>query len=123
MEKQEAIRGFKWQNKAWYAEANRVTGKMLNINILDKPEIMVGLYCDNGNTSLGEFKIRWEEIDGSLYPRLMIYDDAWKALASMKDLIDELALYDDKHISDRDMTEVLLSLGFKDMTEYEKPKD
>jgi len=109
MEKQEIERKFSWSNKAWYAEANKI----------DRPEICINLYGFNGDLQ-GEFLILWEEFNGALIPKLEVYDDAWKALATAKELIDELALYDNKNISDTEMVKILLGLGFKDETEYER---
>jgi hypothetical protein len=43
-------------------------------------------------------------------------------LSEMKDLIDELAKYDKINISADKFAEMLISLGFKDLTEYKRPE-
>jgi hypothetical protein len=105
------IRGFHRFDKAWYAK-NADTCQ---------PEISIGIYGDCGGC-MSEFTVYWIDLNNRLIPQLQIFNDAWKMFAGMKDLINELAKYDKQNISADKFCEILLSLGFKDLTEYEVPE-
>jgi hypothetical protein len=105
------IRGFHRSDQAWYAE---------NADIR-QPEINIGIYGDCGGC-MSEFTVRWIELNNRLIPQLQIFNDAWKMFAGMKDLVNELAKYDKQNISADKFCEILVSLGFKDLTEYEVPE-
>jgi hypothetical protein len=107
----ENVRAFYRSDKAYYADANRIK----------LPEINFGLYDKDGGC-VAEITAVWMELGNDLVPQIQIFDDAWEVFAEMKDLIDELAKYNRKAISDDKFAEILLSLGFKDRTEYEIPK-
>lgn len=107
------IRGFHRSDKAWYAD----------INDIHLPEITFGVYSDCGGC-MAELTVKWGKLYGEdLVPQLQVFNDAWRMLSEMKDLIDELAKYDKQNISADKFCEILLSLGFKDLTEYKRPEE
>jgi hypothetical protein len=105
------IRGFHRSDKAWYAKNNDIR----------QPEISIGIFGDCGGC-LEKFSVQWIERNHLLVPQLQVLNDAWKMFAGMKDLITGLAKYDKQNISADKFCEILLSLGFKDLTEYEIPE-
>jgi hypothetical protein len=107
-ETENLFRGFHWSNRAWYAEANH----MKNGNIT------FGIYSTEGGT-VGEMTMEWIDFPDGLVPRLKVFEDSWKALASFKDLIDALGLVDGKCITEKEFVKILLGCGFKDLTAYE----
>jgi hypothetical protein len=106
------IRGFYWSSKAWYAEGAGITW----------PEVNFGLYYRHDGTT-GEMSMKWEKLGGELVPRLCIFSDAWKTLASFKDLLDELSNVDNKNISDAEFVEIIKKCGFEDLTKYYNPEE
>ena len=74
-------------------------------------EIYFGLYSPDGGTS-GEMCMRWYQLGAENAPRLEAYDDAWSALATMPDLIAELAKRDNWNITPAAFCEILIELGF-----------
>jgi hypothetical protein len=71
-----------------------------------------GLYYRNDGTA-GEMSMRWEELGGKLAPCLRVFFDAWEVLADFKDLLDELANANEKHITDSEFVEILKNVGLK----------
>jgi hypothetical protein len=106
------IRGFHRFDKAWYAGTDNIRN----------PEIDIGIFDDDGGGCVAEFNVEWIELDGELVPQLQIFSDAWKMLSGMKDLFDELAKFDRQDISIDKFCEILLSLEFRDLTEYDTPE-
>jgi hypothetical protein len=106
------IRGFYWSSRAWYAEGAGIK----------LPEVNFGLYYRNDGT-IGEMSMRWKELGGKLVPRLCVFSDAWKTLASFKDLLDELSNVDNKNISDAEFVEIIKKCGFEDLTKYYDPEE
>ncbi|MDF2881306.1 MAG: hypothetical protein K0R54_1863 [Clostridiaceae bacterium] len=76
-------------------------------------EIMIGFYSENDKGTQGEFAIRWNP-----FPRLEVYYDGWSTLAEMPELIELLAKIDKTKevLTINKMVEMLLSIGFKDLT-------
>ncbi len=102
----DTIRGFHVSNRAHYKE------------VIKDIEIMIGMYDPRGRGCSAEFAIRWEQMDGKLSPRIMMFDDAWSLLVEFRDLFIELARLDGLD-PDQDMIiHLLKSLGFKDLTRY-----
>lgn len=103
------IRGFVWNSKAWYNETmNRIT---------------VGMYSkeyDGDYSTTGEFSLIWEELGSNdLCCQLRVWDDAWHALAyQFNDLLLELAELDCENPTEKEVIEILLKLGVKDLTHY-----
>lgn len=83
-------------------------------------DIMFGMYApDRGGTS-GEMVMRWKTFgDGKQVPQLRVYDDAWKVLATFKDVLDELAKVDNKNITQEEFVYLLTKCGFEDFTSGE----
>lgn len=100
------IKAFMVTNEAFYARSLPP----------DRPnEIMIGFYYEEGGTD-GEFAIRWRDVA----PRLEVFEDAWKALKQMPELLDLLAQMDGKNITPKELSSELLKIGFKDYTEREE---
>ena len=59
----------------------------------DEIETYISLSADGGGTH-GEFKFKWVDVAGRLVPRLEAFDDGWKALSQMPELIELLAELD-----------------------------
>jgi hypothetical protein len=99
--------GFMIMNKMWYAES------------IDRlvPQIMIGDYPESGGTG-GEFSIDWELLGGDLIPRLKVYDDAWKVLSEETILLQKLGELTDKNSSQEDISRMLVSIGYVNLTEY-----
>ena len=102
-------RGFYRTARAWY-------GKHV---VRRQPEITFGMYHKDGGTT-GEMSVVWEEIADRTVPRLMVFDDAWDALASFTDLIQRLGEADDKKITEEEFAAILAECGFKDLTPYKE---
>jgi hypothetical protein len=99
-------------NKAWYAKSLT----------LDDPEILIGDYTDDGGCTM-EFNITWRDLrDNELTPRLMMFNDSWKAFEYYPELFKLLPELDSKKVSQDDFINELLKLGFEDHTQYEDPE-
>lgn len=88
-------------------------------------EVFLGL-CAAGGGTKGEMKMEWVELGGKNIPRLQVFDDGWKVLASWPDLLAELAKVgcgsmSEKSITPKEFCEILLRLGFTDNTIRENP--
>ena len=105
--KEEDIRGFILSNKAYYK------------SVIDKKEIMFGLYDNNGGT-MGEMAMVWYSLGNKIVPRLECFDDGWAVLSTFKDVISILGQYDNKNITQEEFANILLSCNFKDLTLYEE---
>lgn len=106
-------RGYTRCHLAWYAQANHIV----------LPELSIGMYGpdDEGGTS-GEFTIKWVNLNGRLYAKLSVFEDAWSAIFDKhKDLLKELAKVDGKNIQEPEMAAILDKLGIEDITPYEMP--
>lgn len=103
-----ATRGFSHLSRAWY-------GKDCLQGAQYTDQITIGFYFPQGGTS-GEFCISWYQLCGKTTPKLECFDDAWHALNECSDLIKALADWDGMDIPPAKVCEILLSLGFVDMT-------
>jgi hypothetical protein len=101
------IRGFKWSNKAWYAEENGIKNGLVHF----------GIYSLEGGTT-GEMCMEWIDLGGKNVPTLNVFNDAWENLAGFKDIIDVLGSLDGKNITDADFVEMLQDHDFTDLTSY-----
>ena len=102
-------RAFHHSSKSWYG-----------IHLKKPPTVHFGMYHSDGSTS-GEMAMEWTELPGAWVPELRVFDDGWNALSLFPDLIERLGDLDDENISDDDFVNLLLELGFEDITEYEDP--
>ncbi len=87
-----------------------------------KKEIMFGMYHIHGGTT-GEMAMEWRQlIEGDTFesPQLKVFYDGWSALATMPDLLTELAKidHDNRKMTQDTFMEILLRLGFQDLTQY-----
>lgn len=69
-----------------------------------------------GIGSRGELAMTWHAIGKNICPRLEVFDDAWAMLAGMTDLIEELRKRDNQLITPQQFCELLVTLGFEDVT-------
>lgn len=101
-------RAFTWSTKTWYH--------------LDEygDEVVFGMYAPEGGTS-GEMVMRWQGIGGRAVPQLRVFDEAWSALSTFGDLLNELAKVDGLKITQEEFVEILLRCGFVDDTKYKSP--
>lgn len=105
--KEELIRGYYRLSKTWYAKDRD----------LAKPTIMIGLYHPDGSTA-GEVSIEWENIKNQQVPRLIAFDDGWKALATFGNLLKEMAAAGNKNITEEQFVQMLDKAAFRDLTPY-----
>lgn len=101
------IRGFYWTRKARDA------------NTVKKLDILFGMYHPEGGT-YGEMSMVWYPLDHRLVPKLEVFDDAWKALNSFPDVLDELARVDSNNMTEDEFVTILKRCDFKDLTLYER---
>jgi len=107
------IRGFYRSAKAWYAHS---------LPAFSGSEVMFGIYDEDGKGCIAEMSVRWYDLGGKLSPKLECFDDSWAVLATFEDLIKELGRQNAKDISEDTFAEILLKLGFKDLTQYANPE-
>ncbi len=102
-----SIKAFFIPYEAWYK--NVISGK---------PHIYIGFYYKYGGTD-GEFKISWEDVG----MQLQAFDDSWEVLSKMPELIELMAEINRKKSEPtvNEFAEMLKGIGFKDITEYERP--
>lgn len=111
--KKGGFRGYVIPHKEWFAP------KMEKGNI----EVLFGIYYRGKRETSGELKMEWVKLDDDTYtPILSSCDDSWIQLADFFDVIQELAKMDSQSIDHFDFINILDRCGFKDVTEYERPK-
>lgn len=107
----DCIRGFHHYKAAWYAQPS------------EPDRINFGWYVrDGGGGTTGEMEMNWTNLGGSQVPRLCVYDGAWHALSTFRDVIAILADHDGNHITPAQFCQILLGCGFTDLTEREYTK-
>lgn len=114
-------RGFYFTNESWYFNENTLHEATA--------EIMFGIFAYQEDGSDGgcvaEIAMRWYDLQPNLgkphTPKLEIFNDSWKEFSKMGDLIERLAIHDSKCITPKDFINILLELGFKDITNRESP--
>lgn len=111
--KSKYTRAFILSNEAWYAQ---VGDKVL----IPETEVMFGEYDLKDGGCRAEMKMGWETLAGEKVPCLRVFDDSWELLAEFQDVIQVLGKLDDKCITPRQFADLLLSLGFQDITERER---
>jgi hypothetical protein len=88
-------------------------------------EFFFGLSCGGGGTH-GEMKMEFRELGGDIVAELQVFDDGWEVLASFTDLLAEMAKVNttssnDKSITPKEFSEMLIRCGFKDQTQRDDP--
>lgn len=96
-------------SRAWYGPATLSTAGYVD-------EIM--LSGEDG----GEIAIRWYELGKAFVPRLEVFDDAWRALAGLPELIAALGEANDKNVTPDAVCRLLVRLGFQDVTPVDDDK-
>ena len=107
----EAVKGFHWTSKTWYALL------FSDDRVVD--EIMIGFYFPGEGGTTGEFAIRWRTIGESAHARLEVFDDGWSALRAMPELVLMLSQIHGTPTPEFIQAE-LIRIGFVDMTNYER---
>lgn len=97
-------------HEAWYAKSIG----------LPMPEISI-IEAHPGGGCYFEFVIKWEVIRDELAPKIEIFDDAWIAFKKYNNLFKRLALLNNMSPQPKDIIQLLLELGFKDVTERKNP--
>ena len=100
------INGFYVCNEAYYAEHIK---EMV-------PEIMIGRYAFENGCAF-EFCLEF----GSTAPRIMVFNDAWRAFSEMTEFFSLFASLHGKNISQNEVVAELIKLGYTDLTERERP--
>jgi hypothetical protein len=106
-------RAFMRMDKAWYSQGT--------MRIPEPPTIMIGMYqLDEG--TLGEFSVQWEDLgEPHLSPRLKVFIGSWEVLwLHFKDLLAKMAELDNAILTEEEFAKLLIELGIKDFTEYER---
>ena len=105
----EGIWGFHWLSRAWYSDTMLRDAEF-------EDEVMVGFYSEDGGTD-GEFAVRWFDLGLSgLTPQVQAFDDSWAAMWERRDLLESLAAKDNQNITPEELVEILVTLGFQDLT-------
>jgi hypothetical protein len=87
--------------------------KILN-ELGKEEEIYFGFYHKDGST-VGELRVRWYKIgnEGQLAPKLEVFNDAFKVLLMMPDLLEWFGKKDSINFTPAEFMEALKKLGFK----------
>lgn len=115
------IRCFTHTSRTYYAPSWLAGTKLID-------EVIFGHYHftpeghDNGTS--GEMVMEWVDLGGSHGPaaRLGVYNDAWGVLATMPDLVQALGAWSPEGMTPEQFTNLLLSLGFRDITKTVDPR-
>ena len=105
------IKGFHQLSRAWYA-----AGNLRDPALVD--EITFGWYVPDDGTT-GEMQMRWEHLAGAIVPHLIVFDDAWHALATFTDVLQAMGERDGDHITPAEFCTLLQHHGFTDLTKVE----
>lgn len=97
-------RTFVHLSRAWYGPANIRTDRYVD-------EVMLGFHLAGG-----EIAMRWYELSGRATPKLELFNDSFRALSQMPDLISALADADNVDFTPDEFCRLLVRLGFRDET-------
>lgn len=110
-------------SEAWYGEANLRPQLRPDMKpyLRKVDNVEFGFYAPDGGTS-GEMGVNWYQLesDGSPVLCLEVFNDAWRALAQFKDVIDALAEVDGQDITPQQFCAILDRCGFVDATPRER---
>lgn len=104
------IRGFVLLSESRYFEPSRFP------DIAD--DVHLGYYFSDGSIA-AEFCMEWVILGGRTFPRLKVFDGSWRALYYFQDVLEVMAIVDDKNISPQTFCKILIELGLKDLTKRE----
>jgi len=97
--------------RAWYGDT------VVNMrDILD--DLTIHVFDDQA--FIGEFGIEWVYLNGRSVPRLVVFNDGWRALAWCDDLIQRLGELNGQDVPPASLAVVLGELGFDDVTPTER---
>ncbi|MBN3807660.1 hypothetical protein [Paraburkholderia sp. Ac-20347] len=77
------VRYFGHLKRAWYGEVT-----LREMPFVDEVGFGVGPLAGNG--TFGEMAVRWYQLGAMLCPRLEVFDDGWRTLATFADVIKKL---------------------------------
>lgn len=113
--KSKFTRAFILSHEAWYAKVGDQT-------LISEKRVMFGEYDLREGGCRAEMKIGWKTLGDREVPYLNVYDNSWELLAEFQDVVSALGKLKDKCITPRQFADLLLSLGFQDITEREGEK-
>lgn len=104
----DCVKGYVIPQETWYAKTEGVAAS------LRYPQIEVGIYFRSGG-AMGEFRFEWDEFG----IRLKAYDDSWKILRQMPELIRYMARVSRKNmkITVEEFAGQLKRWGYVDFTQ------
>jgi len=90
----------------------------LHLQINEQDSITFGLYYDNGSCK-SEMSMAWEILQGEPTPCLRIFSDAFCLLGetAFQELFAKLSNLNDSHITSDEFSRLLISLGFRDISD------
>ena len=115
----ESALGFSIYNKAWYYDSNKRFDDIKQVALLS-----LGLMHEEGGTS-GEFEMVWEMLsEKHPFARMKAFDDSWHIFPLVGSFFAMLARVSTQSnkpsISDDAMVDELKTLGWRDLTSYER---
>lgn len=108
------VRGYHRHSKAWYEKAQ--TLRSMN------PTISFGMYGKESGC-FAEMTAEWITLRSGLTPRINTFDDGWALYGIFSDLFEKLGEYHGKNVSEEEFSTILDWFGFKDLTQYENPRE
>jgi hypothetical protein len=115
----ESALGFSIYNKAWYYDSTKRFDDIKQVS-----SVSLGLMHEEGGTS-GEFEMVWETLNEKHpYARMKAFDDSWHIfplVGSFFAMLARVSTQSDKpSISEDAMVDELKTLGWRDLTSYER---
>lgn len=108
------VRGYHRHAKAWYGR--------IETQRKSDPCISFGMYRKAGGC-FAEMSAEWFTLQSGLTPRINSFDDSWALYGIFSDLFDKLGEYHGKDVSEEEFSTILDWFGFKDLTQYENPRE
>lgn len=102
-------RQFVQTSRAWYSATALDRGTV--------DEVRIGVdWVEPDNGCEYEFLIVWIELQGQAVPKLTMFDDSWKAIREMADVMAWIADHHEVGVTPEEVCEALLGMGFTDAT-------
>ena len=108
------VRGYHRHSKAWYSKIEAVRPSNMVISF--------GMYQKDGSC-YAEMTAEWIPLRSGLSPQVKAFDDSWELFGLFWDFFENLGEYHDKNLSEKEFSAILSWYRFKDLTQYENPKD
>lgn len=114
LSKQGYVRGYHRHSKAWYGkiETVRPSNTVISFGMYHKDS---GCYA--------EMTAEWIPLRSGHSPEVKAFDDSWALFGLFWDLFEKLGEYHGKNVNEEEFSTILDWFGFKDLTQYENPKD